>query len=46
MFWVPRSGVVGLGISILSYDGKVTVGLAAEEVGTVSRRSRAVIAMS
>ena len=31
MFWVPRSGVVGLGISILSYDGKVTVGLAADE---------------
>ncbi|MCJ7685954.1 MAG: WSD1 family O-acyltransferase, partial [Desulfobacteraceae bacterium] len=31
MFWVPRSGAVGLGISILSYDGKVTVGLAADE---------------
>ncbi|MBC8178697.1 MAG: wax ester/triacylglycerol synthase family O-acyltransferase [Desulfobacteraceae bacterium] len=31
MFWVPRSGSVGLGISILSYDGKVTVGLAADE---------------
>jgi len=31
MFWVPRSGAVGLGISILSYDGKVTVGLASDE---------------
>ncbi len=30
MFWVPRSGMVGLGISILSYDGKVTVGVAAD----------------
>ncbi len=31
MFWVPRSGVIGLGISILSYDGRVTVGIAADE---------------
>ena len=31
MFWVPRSGTIGLGISILSYDGKVTVGIAADE---------------
>lgn len=31
MFWVPRSGRVGLGISIFSYDGCVTVGLAADE---------------
>lgn len=31
MFWVPRSGKVGLGISILSYDGKVTVGIASDE---------------
>ncbi|MFZ5573342.1 MAG: WS/DGAT/MGAT family O-acyltransferase [Thermodesulfobacteriota bacterium] len=31
MFWVPRSGKIGLGISILSYDGKVTVGIAADE---------------
>ncbi len=30
MFWVPRAGRVGLGISILSYDGNVTVGLAAD----------------
>ncbi|MDM8551410.1 wax ester/triacylglycerol synthase family O-acyltransferase [Desulfobacterales bacterium HSG2] len=27
MFWVPGAGRVGLGISILSYDGRVTVGL-------------------
>jgi len=31
MFWVPRSGYIGLGISILSYDGKVTVGIASDE---------------
>jgi len=31
MFWVPRSGMVGLGISIFSYDGKVTVGIASDE---------------
>lgn len=27
MFWVPQNGNVGLGISILSYDGKVMFGL-------------------
>ena len=31
MFWVPRAGDVGLGVSILSYNGKVTVGIAADE---------------
>jgi diacylglycerol O-acyltransferase len=31
MFWVPRSGNVGLGISIFSYNGKVTMGIAADE---------------
>jgi hypothetical protein len=31
MFWVPRSGKIGLGISIFSYDGKVTVGIASDE---------------
>jgi WS/DGAT/MGAT family acyltransferase len=31
MFWVPRSGQIGLGISILSYNGKVTVGIASDE---------------
>ncbi len=31
MFWVPRSGNIGLGISILSYDGKVTLGIASDE---------------
>ncbi len=31
MFWVPRSGKIGLGISILSYNGKVTVGVACDE---------------
>ena len=31
MFWVPRSGKIGLGISIISYDGQVTVGIASDE---------------
>jgi len=31
MFWVPRAGRVGLGISIFSYNGKVSVGLASDE---------------
>jgi diacylglycerol O-acyltransferase len=31
MFWVPRSANIGLGISILSYDGKVTLGIACDE---------------
>lgn len=31
MFWVPRSGRVGLGISIFSYNGTVVVGLASDE---------------
>lgn len=30
MFWVPQSGRVGLGISILSYAGKVFLGLATD----------------
>ncbi len=30
MFWVPRIGRVGLGISIFSYNGNVTVGLATD----------------
>jgi hypothetical protein len=27
MFWVPQSGKLGVGVSILSYDGKVFFGL-------------------
>lgn len=34
MFWVPRSGGLGLGVSILSYDGKVWLGIATD-VGLV-----------
>jgi diacylglycerol O-acyltransferase len=30
MFWVPQSGRVGLGISILSYAGEVMVGVASD----------------
>jgi diacylglycerol O-acyltransferase / wax synthase len=30
LFWVPQTGSVGLGISILSYAGTVTVGIAAD----------------
>jgi WS/DGAT/MGAT family acyltransferase len=31
MVWVPRSGQIGLGVSILSYNGKVTIGIASDE---------------
>ncbi len=30
MFWVPQSGSIGMGISILSYNGKVFFGLIAD----------------
>jgi WS/DGAT/MGAT family acyltransferase len=30
MFWVPQNGNIGLGLSILSYDGKVFFGLIAD----------------
>jgi len=30
MFWVPQSGDIGLGVSIISYDGKVQFGLVAD----------------
>lgn len=30
MFWVPQAGDIGLGVSILSYDGAVRVGIAAD----------------
>ena len=31
MFWVPQSGRLGLGISILSYAGGVMLGVATDE---------------
>ena len=31
MFWVPQSGDIGLGISIISYNGTVTLGLVIDE---------------
>jgi hypothetical protein len=30
MFWVPRSAGIGLGVSILSYNGKVWLGIASD----------------
>lgn len=30
MFWVPQSGRLGLGVSILSYDGAITLGVATD----------------
>jgi hypothetical protein len=30
MFWVPQSGKVGLGVSIFSYAGQVTVGVSVD----------------
>jgi hypothetical protein len=31
MFWVPQSGRLGLGVSILSYGGQVRVGVACDD---------------
>ena len=31
MFWVPQSGTIGLGISVISYNGKVMLGLMVDE---------------
>ena len=31
MFWVPQSGDIGMGVSILSYNGEVQFGLAADK---------------
>ncbi|MBF0209354.1 MAG: wax ester/triacylglycerol synthase family O-acyltransferase [Desulfamplus sp.] len=31
MFWVPRSGMIGLGVSIMSYNGNVTIGIACDD---------------
>jgi WS/DGAT/MGAT family acyltransferase len=31
MFWVPRTGHTGMGISIISYNGKITMGLVTDE---------------
>lgn len=31
MFWVPQSGDIGLGLSIISYDGSVSLGLVIDE---------------
>jgi hypothetical protein len=30
MFWVPQSGRLGLGVSILSYNGHVRLGIAVD----------------
>ncbi|MBK9712637.1 MAG: wax ester/triacylglycerol synthase family O-acyltransferase [Kouleothrix sp.] len=30
MFWVPQSGRLGLGVSIMSYDGRVSLGVASD----------------
>ncbi len=32
MFWVPRSGRLGIGISILSYAGEIAVGVVTDEL--------------
>ena len=29
-FWVPQSGGIGMGVSILSYDGRIQFGLIAD----------------
>ena len=39
MFWVPRMGDLGLGISIISYDGRVSLGIATD-TGLVKNPNR------
>ena len=39
MFWVPQSGRIGLGISILSYNGQVQFGLIADRKRVPDPRS-------
>lgn len=41
MFWVPQSGGLGLGLSILSYNGQVRVGIAAD-AGLIEKPERLV----
>jgi hypothetical protein len=43
MFWVPQAGKVGVGVSIFSYAGQVTVGVAVD-AGVVSDPHRLVSA--
>lgn len=43
MFWVPQSGRLGLGISILSYAGNVRVGIAAD-IGLIPHPERIITA--
>jgi len=31
LFWVPQSGDIGIGVSILSYDGSVQIGLMTDD---------------
>ena len=31
MFWVPQAGGIAIGISVISYDGNVTVGVLADQ---------------
>ncbi|MGL4648504.1 MAG: wax ester/triacylglycerol synthase family O-acyltransferase [Caldilineaceae bacterium] len=39
LFWVPQTGRIGLGVSIISYNGEVTLGVMADEglVGSPER---------
>lgn len=32
MFWVPQAGDIGLGVSFLSYDGSLRVGVMSDAV--------------
>ena len=41
MFWVPHTGSVGLGISVLTYAGEVRIGVRADEA--VTRRPEAIV---
>lgn len=45
MFWVPQSGRIGLGISIISYRGEVTLGVMVDE-GLVAEPEQLIMAFA
>jgi hypothetical protein len=45
MFWVPQSGRIGLGISIISYRGEVSLGVMVDD-GLVSEPERLIAAFA
>ncbi len=45
MFWVPQSGDIGMGVSIISYDGAVQFGIVTDRGAVPRSRSASVAAL-